>query len=103
MATSLKIGFLGAGKMATALAKGFIRAKLASAKDITACDPYEAARNHFTEETGAKATASNADVAKFADILILATKPDQVAAALGEIQEQIESKKATCCSPSRQG
>jgi pyrroline-5-carboxylate reductase len=94
MATSLKIGFLGAGKMATALAKGFIRAKLASAKDITACDPYEAARNHFTEETGAKATASNADVAKFADILILATKPDQVAAALGEIQEQIEPKKS---------
>src|SRR5580658_1738286 len=92
MAT-LKIGFLGAGKMATALAKGFVNTKLAVAKDIIGSDPYDAARKHFTDETGAKATTSNADVVKFADILIVATKPDQIAAALDEIHSQLKSKK----------
>jgi pyrroline-5-carboxylate reductase len=93
MATSLKIGFLGAGKMATALAKGFVRAKLAAPKDIIAGDPYESARKSFAAETGARAAASNKDVAKFADVLILATKPDQVAYALEEIHELLKSKK----------
>ncbi|HEV2455734.1 MAG TPA: pyrroline-5-carboxylate reductase [Verrucomicrobiae bacterium] len=93
MASPLKIGFLGAGKMATALAKGFINAKLARPKDVIAADPYESARKHFTEDTGAKATASNADAATFADVLILATKPDQVAAALAEAHEPLKGKK----------
>lgn len=78
--------------MATALAKGFIQAKLARPKEIMAADPYESAREHFSEETGAKAMASNADVAKFADVLILATKPDQVAAALAEAHDSLKAK-----------
>ena len=94
MATSSKIGFLGAGKMATALAKGFIRAKLAGPKDIIAGDPYEAARKSFAGETGAKAVASNVDAAKFADILFLATKPDYVAAALSEVHDTLKAKNS---------
>jgi len=42
MATQLKIGFLGAGKMATALAKGFIRAEIVFPKEIIAGDLYGA-------------------------------------------------------------
>ena len=38
MASKLTIGFLGAGKMATALAKGFIRAGLVTADDVLASD-----------------------------------------------------------------
>jgi len=86
MATPLKIGFLGAGKMATALAKGFIRAELVIPKEIIASDPHDAARKCFADEIGAKTVAANADVAKFALVLILATKPDQAAAALAEIR-----------------
>ncbi len=44
----------------------------------------EAARAAFTRETGAKTTASNSDVLKFANVLILAVKPDQVAGVLAE-------------------
>jgi len=85
MATPLKIGFLGAGKMATALARGFVNAKLVTAKQLLAADPFPAARKNFAAEAGAKATAANLDVAPAANVLILATKPDQVAAALAEI------------------
>ncbi len=85
MATSLKIGFLGAGKMATALAKGFVRAEIVFPREICAADPIAAAQEHFNAETGATVVASNSDAAKFADVLILATKPDQVATALAEI------------------
>ena len=84
MATSLTIGFLGAGKMATALARGFIRAEIVFPREIIASDLSEVARAAFTKETGAKTTASSADVLHFANVLVLAVKPDQVAAVLAE-------------------
>lgn len=81
----LKIGFLGAGKMATALAQGFVNAKLVKAGQLLAADPFDGARKQFTAATGAKTAATNAAVANSASVIVLATKPDQVAAALAEI------------------
>jgi pyrroline-5-carboxylate reductase len=86
MSAKLTIGFLGAGKMATALAKGFIQANLAGAEQILASDPIEAARSSLAREVGANVTASNADVLKFASVLVLAVKPNQVADVLAEIR-----------------
>ena len=85
MVDKLSIGFLGAGKMATALARGFIAAGLVLAGRIVASDPVEAARSAFARETKAKTAASNADVMKSARVIILAVKPDQVAGVLKEI------------------
>jgi pyrroline-5-carboxylate reductase len=82
---TLKIGFLGAGKMATALATGFLNAGLVPANQLCAADPLAAAREHFAAETGAQTFATNLPAAQMANVLILATKPDQVAAALAEI------------------
>jgi pyrroline-5-carboxylate reductase len=87
MSAKLTIGFLGAGKMATALARGFIRAGLVTAGQVTASDPSEAARASFAKEVGARTTASNPTVAKFADVLVLAVKPDQVTGVLADIRD----------------
>jgi len=87
MPSKLSIGFLGAGKMATALAKGFIRAELISPKQIMAADPSENAIEAFSGEVGAKTTAFNPDVPRFAQTIILAVKPDQVPAVLSEIRD----------------
>jgi pyrroline-5-carboxylate reductase len=84
MATQLKIGFLGAGKMATALAKGFVRAEIVFPKEIIASARSAATRNIFAKETGAKTVASNSDVLKFANVIILGVKPIQVAEVLAE-------------------
>ncbi len=85
MPNRLNIGFLGAGKMATALARGFVNAEIVFPREIIASDPFDTARKTFAAEIGAKTSAANANVAKFANVLILATKPDQVPAALAEI------------------
>jgi pyrroline-5-carboxylate reductase len=79
MAAKLTIGFLGAGKMATALARGFVHAEIIFPRELIASDPYETARRHFASEVGARVTADNAEATAFASVLILATKPDQVA------------------------
>ena len=85
MGSDLRIGFLGAGKMATALASGFVRAALVKQEGLMASDSSQAARDHFSKETGGKGTGFNPDVVKFASILVLAVKPDQVFEVLKEI------------------
>jgi pyrroline-5-carboxylate reductase len=86
MSSNPTIGFLGAGKMATALAGGFIRAGLATAADVMAGDPVPAACASFAKDVGARTTASNAEVVAFANVVVLAVKPDHVAAVLGDVR-----------------
>jgi pyrroline-5-carboxylate reductase len=92
MASNLTIGFLGAGKMATALAGGFVKAGLVTARQIIASDTSEPARAAFAKAVGAKTTVSNPDVLKFAQVLILAVKPDQVGNVLAGIRGHFTQK-----------
>jgi pyrroline-5-carboxylate reductase len=91
MAARLTLGFIGAGKMATALAAGFIRAKLVSEQEVLASDPSQAARAGFSKETRGRATESNGEVVKFARVLWLAVKPGQVRQVLSEIRSGFTS------------
>jgi pyrroline-5-carboxylate reductase len=92
MASTLKIGFLGAGKMASALAKGFTAAKIVSPKQLIASDVMEAARDAFAKEVGGAAASSNLEVLRFANVIVLAVKPDQVAPVLAEIKTAFTDK-----------
>lgn len=92
MASELTIGFLGAGNMATALARGFCAAGLTSAKHLMASEVMEAARKAFHEETGVKPMPTCLAVCKAANILILAVKPDQVPGVLSEIRNHLTAK-----------
>lgn len=78
--------------MATALARGLVRAKMVRAEAIVACDPSEDARNAFVlEAPGAVVAASNAaDVAQ-ADVVVLAIKPQKMTQALDSIRGAIGS------------
>ena len=84
MSSGLKLGFLGAGKMATALARGILKAGSLTPDDLMASDPYDAARAAIAKEAGIRSTASNLDVLRFAQVLFLAVKPEQVAGLLAE-------------------
>ena len=91
MSSELRIGFLGAGKMATALAKGFIESRLIEPNRLLASDPVEAARLGFTHAVGAQTTSCNLDVVQFATVNLLAVKPDQVDDVLAEIRPRFTS------------
>jgi len=84
--SDLTIGFLGAGKMATALARGWLGAALVTPATILASDPLSAARDSFTRETGAAAVDDNRKVAERSRVLVLAVKPQNMAALLSEIR-----------------
>jgi pyrroline-5-carboxylate reductase len=92
MSARFTIGFLGAGKMATALAKGFIRAGLVTANQVIASDLVETSRAAFAKETGAKTAAFNPDVLKFASVIVVSVKPGQVEDLLTEIRGQFTEK-----------
>ena len=84
------IGFLGCGRMATALAGGLIDSGFATPERVLGSNPSAEGRRAFGEATGGAQTfdagsGGNADIAAAADVLVLAVKPYQVAAALREI------------------
>jgi pyrroline-5-carboxylate reductase len=85
MSEALKTGFLGAGKMATALASGFVKTGQLEPQNLIASDPFPQALKAFGDQTGGQTTDKNTDVARDADFIFLAVKPDKVADALQSI------------------
>ena len=80
----MHIGFIGSGRMASALLEGILRADVAKAADIFVTDRVPAAAEDLEKRTGARARATNAEVAKASNILILCVKPVDVPEALKE-------------------
>lgn len=89
---SLSCGFLGAGKMATALAKGWLKAGLISIEKSLASDPLPAARQAFSTETGIRAATINSEVVRSSDLLILAVKPQSMSGLLAEIRPVVSDR-----------
>jgi pyrroline-5-carboxylate reductase len=76
--------------MATALARGFIEAKVVGASAIRASDPSADARDAFARELpGAVVTENNLAVVENADVVILAVKPQTMSGALAGIRDAI--------------
>jgi pyrroline-5-carboxylate reductase len=74
----MRLGFVGAGRMATALARGFVSAGLTTGQEISAADPIAAALEEFTRASGGRSLADNRQVAAQSDVLFLAVKPQQM-------------------------
>jgi len=89
MSSGVRIGFLGAGRMATALARGWIAAGLASAGQIMASDPLPAAREAFAAGTPLHTTTDNREVVRASDLLVLAVKPQAMSALLAEVRPEV--------------
>jgi pyrroline-5-carboxylate reductase len=88
-----RLGFLGAGRMATALARAWTAAGRFSHAHTLAGDPLAAARDAFTRDTGCRTTADNRAVAEHADLLILAVKPQSMAAVLAEVRDTVARRR----------
>jgi pyrroline-5-carboxylate reductase len=72
-----RIAFIGAGNMGRAILGGLLRGGHAPAQ-LRAADADDGARARVASEFGVFATASNAQAAADADVLVLAVKPQQL-------------------------
>lgn len=88
----MKIGFIGCGKMATALAKGILKSGLSQPADITASDVHTPAAGALAKETGVTEVAGNPEVVAASDVIILAVKPADAINAIQHLTSpQMES------------
>ena len=88
-----KLLFIGAGKMATAIAGGLVRAKLFTPGELQAYDVSETAAAEFTKATGvACAIRDCAALARDAERVLLAVKPQTMTAALAGLSEVLSGK-----------
>ncbi len=87
-----RIGFVGAGRMATALAKGLTSSGFTSPEQVVASDPLPAAHEQFSQQTGGRIVETNSDVFHDANIVFLAVKPQQMEAVLADVQDAVTSE-----------
>jgi pyrroline-5-carboxylate reductase len=77
--------------MATALAHGFVNAKLISPESLFASDPVATAREAFARQLpGAQVASDNEWVVENADVIWLAVKPQRMTEALAEIRAALK-------------
>ncbi len=88
-----KIGVIGAGNIGSAIARGVIGAGLVRPDRIMASDVSKALRQRVAAELGIQATPSNDKLAEFADIVILAVKPQITDPVLKEISKKLGKSK----------
>lgn len=90
----MKIGFLGCGKMAQALAKGFIAGGMARAEDIIGSSPRFDSMflDEFTA-IGCKTTHENVQVVECSDVVVVATKPPLVPKVLTEVNPVVQASR----------
>ncbi len=87
-----RIGFIGGGKMAEALAKGIINASLSSVDKIIASDVDKKRCQILEKDTGIKTTQENKKITSESDIIILAVKPNIIGSILKELKNDITPK-----------
>ncbi len=90
--TQPRIGFLGAGQMASALARGWTAAHLVTPENGLASDPSPEARARFIDRTGWKAVPSNRDVVVDSDVIVLAIKPQAMSAVIADVQSLLKPR-----------
>src|SRR5262249_28647775 len=84
-----RVGFIGAGKMATALARGLCQSGFTTPDRIVASDVSAVARESFAAQTAARAVASNWEVSGASDIVVLAVKPQHFSQMLAELKDHL--------------
>ncbi|XP_038633077.1 pyrroline-5-carboxylate reductase 1, mitochondrial-like [Scyliorhinus canicula] len=89
----MSVGFIGAGQLAFALARGFTAAGVLAAHKITASSPdQELPTVGGLRKLGVNFTLSNKETVQKSDVLFLAVKPPIIPFVLDEIAPDIEER-----------
>nr|KAF6405536.1 pyrroline-5-carboxylate reductase 3 [Rousettus aegyptiacus] len=86
-----RVGFVGAGRMAEAIAQGLIRAGKVEAQHVLASAPSDRNLCHF-RALGCRTTYSNQEVLQTCSLVFFATKPHILPAVLAEVAPVVTSE-----------
>jgi pyrroline-5-carboxylate reductase len=90
MVGSKKIGLIGGGNMGEALIKGLLQSGHFDTSQITVTDISRDRLSYLQENYQVSTMNENGKVARAADVIILAVKPQQMGDVLGEIHAQLQ-------------
>jgi pyrroline-5-carboxylate reductase len=90
-----RIGFIGTGHMARALARGFLRTQSITKEQLFGYDIDSEAAQRFASQTGGTTVSSLKDLVAGSDVVFLAVKPQQ----MGEVLHSIGSFRANGFNP----
>ena len=85
----MKIGFIGCGRMGSALVGGIANSDMTSAGDITVHDPNADSVTSLVESMGVIAATDNIDLTSKSQTILLAVKPQYITMVLSEIAPEL--------------
>lgn len=88
-----KIGFIGCGKMASAIIGGVISSKFLGVNDIQASETSEEKAKEKSNELGISILTDNIELVKTSDVVFIATTPNFAEGVLNEIKDYVTEDK----------
>jgi pyrroline-5-carboxylate reductase len=89
-----KLGFVGAGQMAAALASGFVKSGEVTAAQLFAFDPSPTAVQHFQGMVpGCTIVSANQELVDQCDIIFIATKPQTIQPVCAELAGRLSDRQ----------
>ena len=85
----MKMGFIGAGNMGSAIISGILENGIAEAADIIVTDADQSRVTELAEEYNIKQGLANAAVAGAVDMLFLCVKPQVIYSVIDEIKDSV--------------
>jgi pyrroline-5-carboxylate reductase len=89
MMQNKKVGFIGAGNMAGALIKGLLHSGTLTPDQIEASDVRDERLSELAVQHGISTTKDNSKVAAWADVVVLAVKPQVIDKVMAPVAEGI--------------
>ena len=86
----IKLGFVGCGNMGKAMLSGVLESGKCEKDDIIASAKTDSSRDKIKAEYGVMVASDNKEVARFADILFLAVKPQYYEEVISEIRDEVK-------------
>jgi pyrroline-5-carboxylate reductase len=88
-----KICFIGAGNMVEALIQGILAAGLFRRQEMLAADSVKDRLEYIREKYGIKVTGNNKSAVEWADLVVLAVKPQVMDLVLEDIRKAVDDSK----------
>ena len=88
-----KIGFIGCGKMASAIIKGVVSSGFLPAENLKGSEINNEIAELAKQRLGIDVITDNKELARCSDIIFVATKPNYASAVLEEIKDEINTDK----------